>query len=188
MGFAPEVMAFLRVRPDKLDDTQAQLAGDHLVGASPRGWEDISNVLQSGLSEGARRLFVQGRIGAANAAEFFGVLRELQAGADVLALLAARPGAETAALLPRTLDGLYAMLYGLLAASSDGAALERALQIVEQWPDIRGTTPLPVREAQTLAMELLMQKALEQQLEAVILDSAAYRRYAEQRRREAAGG
>jgi hypothetical protein len=88
MGFAPEVMAFLRVRPDKLDDTQAQLAGDHLVGASPRGWEDISNVLKSGLSEGARRLFVQGRIGAANAAEFFGVLRELQAGADVLALQA----------------------------------------------------------------------------------------------------
>jgi len=188
MGFAPEVMAFLRVRPDKLDDTQAQLAGDHLVGASPRGWEDVSNVLKSGLSEGARRLFVQGRIGAANAAEFFGVLRELQAGADVLRLLAARPGAETAALLPRTLDGLYAMLYGLLAASSDGAALERALQIVEQWPEIRGTTPLPVREAQTLAMELLMQKALEQQLEALILDSAAYRRYAEQRRREATGG
>jgi MoxR-like ATPase len=52
-GFAPEVMAYLKVRPDKLDDTQAQLAADHLVGASPRGWEDVSNVLQSGLSERA---------------------------------------------------------------------------------------------------------------------------------------
>ena len=63
---------------------QAQLAADPLVGASPRGWEDVSNVLKSRLSEDARRVFVQGRIGAANAAEFFGVLRELQAGADVL--------------------------------------------------------------------------------------------------------
>jgi hypothetical protein len=89
-GYAPEVMAFLKVRPDKLDDTQAQLAADHLVGASPRGWEDVSRVLQAELPEAAQRSFVQGRIGAANAAEFFGVLREIQAGADVLRLLATR--------------------------------------------------------------------------------------------------
>jgi hypothetical protein len=115
-GFAPEVMAYLKVRPDKLDDTQAQLAADHLVGASPRGWEDVSQRAAVGPVETARQHFVQGRIGAANAAEFFGVLRELQAGVDVVKLLAARPGADTVALLPRTLDGLYGMLYGLLAA------------------------------------------------------------------------
>ncbi len=184
MQFAPAVMAYLKVRPDRLDDTQAQLAGDHLVGASPRGWEDISNVLKSGLSESARRIFVQGRIGAANAAEFFGVLREIQAGVDVLRLLAARPGAETAALLPHTLDGLYGMIYGLIAASDGESPLARALEILEQLPDMRGRTPLPVREAQTLAMELLMQKALEDGREAVILDSPAYRRYAQRRAQE----
>jgi hypothetical protein len=187
-GFAPEVMAFLKVRPDKLDDTQAQLAADHLVGASPRGWEDVSNVLRSGLSEPAQRVFVQGRIGAANAAEFFGVLREIQAGVDVMGLLAARPGAATAALLPRTLDGLYGMLYGLLAAADDSPTMARALEIIEQLPDIRADTTLPVREAQTLAMELLMQKALERGLEAAVLDSPAYARYAENRQREQAGG
>jgi hypothetical protein len=188
MGFAPEVMAYLKVRPDKLDDTQAQLAGDHLVGASPRGWEDISHVLQSGLSEPARRLFVQGRIGAANAAEFFGVLRELQAAVDVMKLLACRPGPETAALLPRTLDGLYGMLYGLLAASTHAAALARALEIIEQWPEMRGAVPLPIREAQTLAMELLMQKALEAGLEATLFDSPAYARYLQRREEEGLGG
>jgi hypothetical protein len=184
-GFAPEVMAYLKVRPDKLDDTQAQLANDHLIGASPRGWEDISNVLKSRLSEPAKRIFVQGRIGAANAAEFFGVLREIQAGADVVRLLAARPGEETAALLPKTLDGLYGMVYGLIAACSQAAALARALEIIEQLPDIRGKVALPIRESQTLAMELLMQKALEDGLEATIMDSASYRRYNERRRREA---
>ncbi|MBP6851563.1 MAG: AAA family ATPase [Rhodoferax sp.] len=183
-GFAPEVMAYLRVRPDRLDDTQAQLAADHLVGASPRGWEDISNVLKSRLSESAQRLFVQGRIGAANAAEFFGVLRELQSAVNVVALLSARPGAETAALLPRTLDALYGMVYGLLAASRDAATLARALDILDQLPETRSETPLPVREAQTLAMELLMRQALESGLETTILDSAAYRRYTERRRRE----
>jgi len=161
MRFAPEIMAYLRVRPDKLDDTQTQLNNDHLIGASPRGWEDISSVLKSALSEPAKRLFVQGRIGAANAAEFFGVLREIQAGVDVVRLLASARGAETAALLPKTLDGLYGMIYGLLAASVDEASLTRVLEIIEQLPDIRSAVALPVREAQTLAMELLMQKALE---------------------------
>jgi len=185
MDFAPEVMAYLKVRPDKLDDTQAQLANDHLIGASPRGWEDVSNVLKSGLSAEARRVFVQGRIGAANAAEFFGVLREIQAAVDVVRLLASRRGEETAALLPKSLDGLYGMIYGLLAASRDAATLDRALEIVEQLPDIRSAQPLPVHEAQTLAMELLMQRALESGLEGAILDSAAYRRYADRRSREA---
>ena len=184
--FAPEVMAYLKVRPDKLDDTQAQLSADHLIGASPRGWEDISNVLKSGVSDSAKRLFVQGRIGAANAAEFFGVLREIQAGADVVRLLAAHRGAETAALLPRTLDALYGMIYGLLAASTDERTLVRALDIIEQLPEIKASVPLPIRESQTLAMELLMQRALADGLEAAILDSPSYHRYAEQRSRDKA--
>lgn len=180
-GFAPEVMAYLRIRPDKLDDNQSQVANDHLLGASPRGWEDISNVLRSDLPEQERRLFVQGRIGAANAADFFGVLRELEAGTDVLALLAAEPGAETAALLPTSIDGLYGMVYGLLAASTTADSLSRALEIIDQLPDARATQPLPLREAQTLAMELLFEKALARQLEGAVLASPAYRRYRDQR-------
>ncbi len=187
-GLAPEVLAYLKVRPDKLDDTQAQLAQDHLVGASPRGWEDVSRVLQSGLGETARQHFVQGRIGAANAAEFFGVLREIQAGVDVVKLLAAKPGADTVALLPRTLDGLYGMLYGLLAACTSAPVLTRALEVVEQLPEAKGNVPLPLREAQTLAMELMMQKALERGLEGAILDSPAYARYSAQRQKDGLGG
>ena len=178
-GFAPEVMAFLRVRPDRLDDTQAQLAADHLVGASPRGWEDVSRVLRSGLSAPVRERFVQGRIGAANAAEFFGVLRELQAAVDVTRLLAARPGAETVALLPLSVDGLYGMLYGLLSAVDSAPRMARALAIVDELPQaqVRAREALPLRELQTLAMELLMQRALALGFETVILDSEAYARH-----------
>jgi len=186
MGFAPEIMAYLKVRPDKLDDTQAQLANDYLIGASPRGWEDISNVLQSGLSDAAKRAFVQGRIGAANAAEFFGVLREIQAGVDVVQLLAARPGPATAALLPQSLDGLYGMIYGLLAAVHDEATLRRALEVIEQLPEAPATEALPIREAQTLAMELMLQRALAQELEATALASPSYQRYVRAREDDAA--
>jgi MoxR-like ATPase len=183
-GFAPEVMAYLKVRPDKLDDTQSQVANDHLVGASPRGWEDISNILKSPMSEQAKRLFVQGRIGAANSAEFFGVLKEIQAGVDVVRLLDAEPGPETAALLPVTLDALYGMIYGLLAACTEERTLARALEIVEQLPDSPGRGSLPIRESQTLAMELHLERALTLGLEGTVLASAAYKRYADQRKRD----
>jgi hypothetical protein len=43
---------------------------------------------------------------------------------------------------------------------------------------------LALREAQTLAMELLLRQALEAGLATTVLDSAAYRRYAERRRKE----
>jgi hypothetical protein len=178
---APEVMAYLKVRPDKLDDTASQLANDHLVGASPRGWEDVSSVLKSDLSEAGKRIFVQGRIGAANAAEFFGVLREIQAGTDVLALLDAEPGEATAALLPTSLDGLYGMLYALVAMATDAPRMARALAILDQLPDVQSDAPLPIREVQTLGMELLFERALERGLEGAVLASPAYRRYSEAR-------
>jgi hypothetical protein len=88
------------------------------------------------------------------------------------------------ALLPTSLDGLYGMLYGLLAAVTSAPVLSRALEVIEQLPEARGATPLPLREAQTLAMELLMQRALERGLEGAILDSPVYARYSAQRERD----
>ena len=178
-GFAPEVMAYLQVRPDRLDDTAGQLAQDHLVGASPRGWEDVSNVLLSSLDERARRVFVQGRIGAANAADFFGVLDEIRAGTNVEALLAAAPGEATAALLPHSLDALYGLVYGLVAAVSDGATLDRAFAILGQFDELPGT--LPARECETLVAELLLERALARGLDAELVESEAFRRYGERR-------
>ena len=115
--FAPEVMAYLKVRPDQLDDTQAQLANDHLVGASPRGWEDISNVLKSGLSEAAQaRCSCRAASARPTRPSSSACCASCRPASTWCELLAAQPGAETAALLPRTLDGLYGMVYGLLAA------------------------------------------------------------------------
>jgi len=176
-GLAPEVLAYLKIRPDKLDDTQAQLANDHLIGASPRGWEDVSRVMQANLTDQARRVFVQGRIGAANAAEFFGVLAELQAGADVAALLEAAPCEATRDLLPTTLDGLYAMTFALIGAADTEPRMSRALEIIEQLPDAQAKVPLPILESQTLAMEMLFEKALERGLESAVLNSESYQRY-----------
>jgi hypothetical protein len=110
------------------------------------------------------------------------VLRELRAGADVLALLSAEPGAATAALLPRTLEGLYGLVYGLLGAATSDAAMARALAIVGQLGDIRASQPLPLREVRTLAVELLAQRALATGLERAMLDSPVYRAHMQELR------
>jgi len=174
-NLAPEIMAYLQVRPDKLDDTAAQLAQDYLVGASPRGWEDVSRVLKSKLSAGQQRLFIQGRIGAANAAEFHAAIDDIQAGSNVLELLDADVGEETRARLPETLDGLYGLVYGLGAAVAERRHVHRVLEIVEQFTDMPGT--LPVRESQTLAMELILRKSLEQGHEDAVIECPAWQRY-----------
>ncbi len=174
-NFAPEVMAFLQIRPDKLDDTAQQLAQDHLTGASPRGWEDVSRVLTSTLQEAQKQLFIQARIGAANAAEFLSVIREIQAGSNVVALMNAEKGDATTALLPSSLDALYGLVYALASAANEGTKVNRIIEIVEQFPDMQGN--LPTRESQTLAMELILRKALEAGVEDEVVNSAAWIRY-----------
>jgi len=177
-ALAPEVMAYLQVRPDKLDDTATQLAQDHLTGASPRGWEDVSRILQSALDESLKKIYIQGRIGAANAAEFIAAIRDIQSGSNVQKLLGANTGPETAALLPTTLDGLYGLVYGLASAVTDSAQIHRTLEIVEQFTDMKGT--LPVRESQTLAMELILKNTLEAANDDIVISSPAWQRYNEQ--------
>lgn len=115
------------------------------------------------------------------------MLREIQSGTDVVRLLAAKPGPETVALLPRSLDALYGMTYALLGAATEPETLTRALEIIEQLPDTLSQVALPIREAQTLAMKLLFQKALERGLEGAVLESPVYRRCAARREEEGRG-
>ena len=50
-------------------------------------------------------------------------------------------GEETAALLPRSLDAFYGMVYGLIAAATDGETVARALEIIERLKTLGKPTP-----------------------------------------------
>ena len=63
-------------------------------------------------------------------------------------------------------------MHGLVAAVDDAPTLERAFEIVGQFGDLDGT--LPAAESATLAMELLLERALGTGLDAAALDSPAY--------------
>jgi hypothetical protein len=170
-------MAYLKVRPDKLDDTQAQLAADHLVGASPRGWEDVSNVLKSGLRDAQAAL----RAGPHRRGQRGRVLRRAarDAGrADVLRCWPPSPAPRPRRCCRARWTACTAWSTACWRPPTSRARWRARWRSSSSCPT-SAAQPLPVREAQTLAMELLMQKALERGLEAAMLDSPAYQRYAE---------
>jgi hypothetical protein len=82
---------------------------------------------------------------------------------------------------PRTLDGLYALAYGLVAAATDEERLPRAMAIAAQLPELRAPQPLPLAEVQTLVVELLAERALRLGLEQALLASPEYLRYSQAR-------
>ena len=92
----------------------------HLVGASPRGWEDVSNVLKSACPRSrASASSCRAASAAPTRPSSSACCASCRPRSTWCGCSPRRPGDETAALLPRTLDGLYGMVYGLLAASSD---------------------------------------------------------------------
>jgi len=136
MNFAPEVMAYLKIRPDKLDDTQAQSLPDYLIGASPRGWEDISNVLKSGLSNAAKRVFVQGESEPPTPRSFLVCCARSRPAQTWCACWRRAPAGRPPPAAEIARRPLWHDLWAI-AASADERSLARALEIVEQLPDIR---------------------------------------------------
>ena len=188
---APEVMAYLKVRPDKLDDTAAQLAADHLVGSSPRGWEDVSNVLKAELE---RQTHGATSCRAASARptrpSFLACCVNCRPAPTCCRCWPPRPVTPRWRCCPPRWTASTACSTACWPPAPRQRTLARALDIIEALPQHRAgaAAGLPLREAQTLAMELLFQKALETGLEATVMDSAAYRRYSERRAAEGGGG
>ncbi len=70
---APEIMAFLRFRPNLLHDFDPQSASKAF--ASPRSWEFLSNILKSSVHLSVEYELFQGTVGMAAATEFMGFLK-----------------------------------------------------------------------------------------------------------------
>lgn len=64
-GIAPEVITFIRVRPEMLDSCGGQERTEQLVTPSPRSWARVSQVLQETRDKSARSIAVNGLVGEA---------------------------------------------------------------------------------------------------------------------------
>lgn len=186
-GLHASVTAFIKTRPDMLQTLTASMAADHLVAATPRSWERVSQIMTHVKDRETRLIMVAGVVGTAVAAEFLRVADDIEANVDVLRMLDA-PRKSRAALYPNTLHGLNAVMFGAAAAvSADNvdAAIETVLDIgrlaVLRKSD-RALTALPLKELATAGFEMLIERCLALGLADRILKNPDYKSHVEDRR------
>lgn len=177
-GIHPAVAAFIRTRPDLLDTTEEALRRGQMIACTPRSWARVSQIMHAIPDRALRQVMIAGTVGLAPAAEFALVADEIAASVQVAALLAA-PRGERAALYPRSLHGLTALVYGLTGAVTRDS-LPAAIDLLADLRNLPGTG-LPVAELASFGFELLIGRALAQGWEEVFAASASYADYARDR-------
>jgi len=179
-GIHPTVAAFIRTRPDLLDTTEDALRRGQTIACTPRSWTRVSAILHAIPDRALQQIMVAGTVGEAPAAEFALLADEIAATVQIDALLAA-PRADRAALIPRTLHGLTALVYGLVG----GATRDTLPAAIEIMADLRslgdGHAGLPMAELASFGFELLITRALDHGWEDVFAASDAYAEYAAER-------
>jgi len=184
-GLHPTVPAFIRTWPDLLETTEDSLRRGQVIACTPRSWTRVSQIMQSVPDRATRALMIAGTVGEAAAAEFALIADEIAATVQVVEMLETARG-KRAELYPKTLHGLTALIYGLVAVV-DRDSLPDAIDILA---DLRGLDAaafrgMPLGELAGFGFELLIGRALEQGWEDVFAASDSYAAYAAER--QAAG-
>jgi hypothetical protein len=126
-GFAPEVIAYLRFRPDALHDFDPADPG--YAFASPRSWEMVSDYVKIGLPREIEHAMIAGTVGAGRGAEFVGFLRIWRDLTDPAMILMA----PDVAPVPTDPATLYATC-GSLARMASPDNMERVTTYADRLP------------------------------------------------------
>jgi len=160
-AIAPEVITFLRVRPEMLDSSAGQAQTEQIVTPSPRSWARVSRLLNETKDGRARAIGVNGLIGESVAIEFFHTLEEIGQLPPIDKLLKLPPR-EAARKVPATVPALYGLTYSLVSYVKELADYERSMELLDAVSAI--SDALPRREIQSLGMELLLGRAQKEHL------------------------
>jgi hypothetical protein len=185
-GFAPAITAFLQGRPDLLDTTELALRRGEMIACTPRSWERASQIMTHFADRPARNAMLAGTLGDAVAAEFIVIADDIAATLNIAELLRADAKSRHS-LYPDTLHGLNALVFGLIGAADKDTmpAVIQAMEQIRHLADKRDPDRfrrLPLAELTTFGFELLMAKALAQNLTGAFATSDAYKRYADDRK------
>ena len=184
-GIHPTVAAFIRARPDLLETTEDALRRGQSIACTPRSWSRVSQIMQAVPDRSLRQVMIAGTVGVAAAAEFALIADEIAATVQIDVLLAA-PRKERAALYPRSLHGLTALVYALIGGTSR-ATLPPAIEVLADLRHLsgKGLEGLPLAELTAFGFEMLIARALSQGWQDAFVHSEAYASYAAER--QAAG-
>lgn len=112
-GLAPEIVAFLRFRPDLLHKFEA--TADLTNSPCPRGWAHMARLFGLGLPKSVRLQAFSGSVGDGAAAEFIAFLEIYESAPSIDAILADPEGAP----IPEEPSALYAVSAGLAAKANE---------------------------------------------------------------------
>lgn len=180
-GLHPAVTAFIRTRPDLLENSEEALRRGETVACTPRSWERASQILQAAPARQIRDAMLAGTLGAAAAAEFALVADDIAATLRLDEMLAS-PRRKRGALYPATLHGLTALVCALPQAVGP-KTLPAGIEILEDMRHLEGDSfaRLPVSELAAFGFEALIARALQQGWEDAFEGSDAYAAYAADR-------
>lgn len=171
---APEVLAFIQVKPDFLDGNQMQQTTDQLIVPTPRSWERVSRILAIEKNKEIRQYLLGGVIGEAACAEFFHVLEEIQDLPPLEELFQADP-ANIRPMFPKTVAGLYGLAYSVVSFCDTLETFRKACTIFNEFDQI--AKKLPGAEIQTLAFEMLLEKIDKRGMMLELVMTPEYRAY-----------
>ena len=163
IGVIPEVLAFLKVFPQHLSGEESARTQKHELYPRPASWKKVSDVYEvlRKADKNLRRIAVAGIIGDSVAAEFMMLAEEIKSAKSVDELLEIQRKTpdKIGRHLPSTLNGLYALSFAIATRATE-ETVEELLELINRFDEQRSEnfTLLPMRELQTMAGSLLLDK------------------------------
>lgn len=111
-GVDPRIIAFVRFRPDLLNDFNASKWDGSSPFATPRSWEAVSDLIEAAPSADLRSVLIQGTVGSAAGIEFDAFIRTIDTLPDLDKMLEDPEGCELPSSKP---DVQLAMAAGLVS-------------------------------------------------------------------------
>jgi SpoVK/Ycf46/Vps4 family AAA+-type ATPase len=169
-GLHPAVVAFVKTAPQHFETTEQSMTQDHLIAATPRSWERVSQIMKTVKDPVMQRILVSGTIGDAISNEFFIVADDIAATVQIDEMLK-KPRKERLKMVPVKMHGLNAMVFGLVGIANEDT-LEGVVEVLadiadtqnffaaRSSEDVEKFKRMPLRELATFGMETVMTKAL----------------------------
>ncbi len=176
-NIAPEVITFIKVKPDFLVDGPMNLGVEDTIKPTPRSWEKVSDVLKIEKNQQVLDIIISGILGRAATAEFFQVIEELKLLPPIEDFFNAPDDVAIVNLLKplNTIASLYGLCYSIVGYANDLDKFVQATGVFNLLVTI--TDALPRAEIQTLGMELLMTKVIKSGRQMDYMKSPEFKAY-----------
>lgn len=174
-GIHPNVITFLKVKPDYLTTVSGQKKGSNLICPSPRSWARVSEVVSVVSDEACQSILINGIVGDAAAVEFKHTTEEIADLPEMSTLLQYANPQLAIKHIPDKMACLYGLVYSMASYVNNAHQIDRAMFIFDALRE--KDSNLPVAEIETLANEMLLAKATKLGILNEVVRGKAYQNY-----------